>query len=635
MYAHLQRKLLLASCIALAACQSAGERVAIQAPALSISESAPVAVEAPRLLRTDVFDRVELDGRGLRLLDRNGQVLTQLSGRFEGLDQREGDAGLLLATVERKRQQAMLVGLNNDGQWSEPLFLPRTAFAIEGLCLFRDAGRNDFLFLVGEEGIGEQWLVGNGGQLLGEARRVRGLSLPPASGYCQVDDEAARLFVNEERVGLWAYPADAEAPLERVPVDLRSPFGGLEEGAAGMALVPGGVLLLDAEASALHLYQEQADGWQAVGALALEGFDEPEQISARATPQGLELLLVDETGSRQAMLGWTPRPLERKQPLPLLPAEGESGPVPSLGDAADDPAIWINRSEPGASRVLGTDKKGGLVVYDLEGHQVQDLRAGRLNNVDVRDGFRLGQRQVDLAVASNRDRNSLHLFAIDPANGRLEDIGQIATPLDDIYGLCLFKDRQGAIHAIANDKDGSFLQYRLDGRSGKAQGELVRRFKVDSQPEGCVADDRRERLFIGEEDVAVWTLGAAANAPTILEKVIGVGEVVHDDIEGLALYHGERADYLVISSQGNDSYVVLDATAPYTVRGAFRIGLNAARGIDGASETDGLEVTSANLGGPWHQGLLVVQDGRKRMPEGTQNYKYLSWAAVADALGLE
>ncbi|WP_312913049.1 phytase [Stutzerimonas nitrititolerans] len=635
MYAHLQRKLLLATCIALAACQSAGERVAIQAPALSISESAPVAVEAARLLRTDVFDRVELDGRGLRLLDRDGQVLTQLSGRFEGLDQREGDAGLLLATVERKRQQAMLVGLNNDGQWSEPLFLPRTAFAIEGLCLFRDAGRNDFLFLVGEEGIGEQWLVGNGGQLLGEARRVRGLSLPPASGHCQVDDKAARLFVNEERVGLWAYPADAEAPLERVPVDLRASFGGLEEGAAGMALVPGGVLLLDAEASALHLYQEQADGWQAVDALALEGFDEPEQISARATPQGLELLLVDETGSRQAMLGWTPRPLERKQPLPLLPAEGESGPVPSLGDAADDPAIWINRSEPGASRVLGTDKKGGLVVYDLEGHQVQDLRAGRLNNVDVRDGFRLGQRQVDLAVASNRDRNSLHLFAIDPANGRLEDIGEIATPLADIYGLCLFKDRQGAIHAIANDKDGSFLQYRLDGRSGKPQGELVRRFKVDSQPEGCVADDRRERLFIGEEDVAVWTLGAAANAPTTLEKVIGVGEVVHDDIEGLALYHGERADYLVISSQGNDSYVVLDATAPYTVRGAFRIGLNAVRGIDGASETDGLEVTSANLGGPWNQGLLVVQDGRKRMPEGTQNYKYLSWAAVADALGLE
>lgn len=632
MYVHLQRKLLLATCIALAACQSTGERAAAT---LSVAAAAPAAIEAARLLGTDGFDRVELDGQGLRLLDPQGQVRVNLPGRFEGLDHRESDAGLLLATVERKRQQAMLVGLTRGGQWSAPLFLPKTTFAIEGLCLFRDAGRNDFLFLVGEEGVGEQWLVGADGQLLGEARRVRGLSLPPGSSHCQVDDAAGRLFVNEEAVGLWAYPANAEAPLERVPVDLRAPFGGLAEGAAGMALVPGGVLLLDAEAAALHLYQEQADGWQARQVLALKGFDEPEQISARATPEGLALLLVDDRGSRQAALDWTPRPVARKPPLPLLPAEVESGPVPSLGDAADDPAIWVNRSEPGASRVLGTDKKGGLVVYDLQGRQVQSLPVGRLNNVDVRDGFRLGQRQVDLAVASNRDRNSLHLFAIDPANGRLENIGQIATPLADIYGLCLFKDRQGAIHAFANDKDGTFLQYRLDGRSGKPRGELVRRFKVDSQPEGCVADDRRERLYIGEEDVAVWTLGAAANAPTALEKVIGVGESVHDDIEGLALYHGQRADYLVISSQGNDSYVVLDATAPYAVRGAFRIGLNAAHGIDGASETDGLEVTSANLGGPWSQGLLVVQDGRKRMPEGTQNYKYLPWTAVADALGLE
>ena len=30
-----------------------------------------------------------------------------------------------------------------------------------------------------------------------------------------------------------------------------------------------------------------------------------------------------------------------------------------------------------------------------------------------------------------------------------------------------------------------------------------------------------------------------------------------------------------------------------------------------------------------------VQDGRKRMPEGRQNYKYLPWSAVAEALGLE
>ncbi len=175
-------------------------------------------------------------------------------------------------------------------------------------------------------------------------------------------------------------------------------------------------------------------------------------------------------------------------------------------------------------------------------------------------------------MASNRDHNSLHLFAIDPTSGQLSDIGQIATPISEIYGLCMFKDRQGAIHAIANDKDGTFRQYRLDGSSGSPRGELVRQFKVASQPEGCVADDRTQRLFVGEEDEAVWTLDARGDAPAKLEKVIGVGGPLHDDVEGLALYQGAKADYLVISSQGNDSYLVLDAAAPYAVRGAFRVG---------------------------------------------------------------
>lgn len=179
------------------------------------------------------------------------------------------------------------------------------------------------------------------------------------------------------------------------------------------------------------------------------------------------------------------------------------------------------------------------------------------------------------------------------------------------------------------------MQYRLSSSNGKVQSRLVRQFKVATQPEGCVADDYGQQLFVGEEDVAVWALDARAEAPTAMSKVIGVGEVAHADIEGLAFYRGARHNYLVISSQGNDSYVVVDGQAPYAVRGAFRVGLNAAAGIDGVSETDGLEVSSANLGGVWKQGMLVVQDGRKRMPEGKQNYKYVPWSAVADALGLE
>jgi 3-phytase len=89
-----------------------------------------------------------------------------------------------------------------------------------------------------------------------------------------------------------------------------------------------------------------------------------------------------------------------------------------------------------------------------------------------------------------------------------------------------------------------------------------------------------------------------------------------------------------VSSQGNDSYVVLDAAPPHRVLGAFRIGIHLAAGIDGASETDGLDITALPLGPHYPNGMLVVQDGRKRLPEGPQNFKYLSWDEVLRVLGL-
>ncbi|RMP46204.1 Phytase domain protein, partial [Pseudomonas amygdali pv. lachrymans] len=194
------------------------------------------------------------------------------------------------------------------------------------------------------------------------------------------------------------------------------------------------------------------------------------------------------------------------------------------GDAADDPAIWVHPKNPALSRVLGTNKKQGLLAYDLTGKQLQELPVGRLNNVDLRPGFMLGKKTVDLAVASNRDHNSLSLFSIDRVSGVIREAGEIPTPLAEIYGVCLFKPASGELYAFANGKDGSFLQYRLSASDGKAKGELVRRFKVDTQPEGCVADDQRQRLFLGEEDVGVWEVDARADQPATLSSVIKVGE---------------------------------------------------------------------------------------------------------------
>lgn len=567
---------------------------------------------------------------GLQLLDSKGAELARFKGNFSSLDTRAAGTQVLVASLDNDRQQALLISLDSAGKnWGKPLYLPTRDYPVNGLCLYRDAAANLFVFLVGEEGKGEQWLVGNGATLLTEPQRVRGVPLPPSAQFCQVDDASNQLVVNEENVGWWAYPAHPEAEVKRTPVAL---FDSPKREAGAMALVPGGMVALDPKSARLHLFQQTGERWVEQSSLSLPGLKEPEQLSVH----GRQFLVRDDDSGTlyQGTLNWQAKPVAAAAALPEVAALRQSDPVGRQGDAADDPAIWIHPEQPAKSRVLGTNKKQGLLAYDLDGKLLQELAVGRLNNVDVRHNFKLGERTVDLAVASNRDHNSLSLFSIDRQTGELREAGEVPTPLKEIYGICLFQPAGGELYAIANGKDGIFVQYRLSAPDGRVQGELVRQFKVDSQPEGCVADDQRQRLFIGEEDVGVWAVDARADQPATLTSVIKVGAQLHADVEGLALYQSDKRDYLVISSQGNDSYLVLDAEPPFASHGAFRVGLNAAAGIDGASETDGLEVTALNLGGPWSQGMLVVQDGRKRMPEQTQNFKFVPWADVTRALKL-
>ena len=116
--------------------------------------------------------------------------------------------------------------------------------------------------------------------------------------------------------------------------------------------------------------------------------------------------------------------------------------------------------------------------------------------------------------------------------------------------------------------------------------------------------------------------------------IIKVDDNLVADVEGMSIYHGDKKSYLVVSSQGDDSYVLYSSEAPYTYVGRFNIGMNSKAGIDGASETDGLDVTSTALGSAYPEGLLVVQDGRNVMPAQYQNFKLVSWSDIARELGL-
>jgi 3-phytase len=322
----------------------------------------------------------------------------------------------------------------------------------------------------------------------------------------------------------------------------------------------------------------------------------------------------------------------------------ETVPVDDPCDAADDPAIWVNEADPAASLIVGSNKVRGLLVFDLDGQVVSRLDSGRINNVDLRAGIRVGANETIVVAGTNQTTRTLDILALNPESGNLSPLGDPIDPefAADPYGLCLYHSAvTDDLYVFANAQDGSVGQWRLaDNGRGELAGERVRSWTLESQPEGCVADDANGWLFIGEESAGIWRFDAEPTAPTDRPIVVdrtGLGEPgggrLAADVEGLALYAppgGEARDgFLVASSQGNHTYVVYDRAPPHAYRGTFRIG--GAGSVDGTEETDGIDLVAAPVGPDYPAGLLVAHDGFNYDADGSrtnQNFKLVSWADV-------
>ncbi len=85
-------------------------------------------------------------------------------------------------------------------------------------------------------------------------------------------------------------------------------------------------------------------------------------------------------------------------------------------------------------------------------------------------------------------------------------------------------------------------------------------------------------------------------------------------------------------NQDADEHATPARHAPGLASGASRVIADRAEGIDGASETDGIEITSAALDDEdFAAGLMVAQDGLN--DEGTQNFKLVTMHSAIEALG--
>lgn len=587
-------------------------------------------------------------------------------------------------TLDRKADRVRPIMLKEiDGKPTTNILplLPMGHFEINWICIQpRTQDGNIYAWFGGESGKSEQWLLGNAAHF--SPKLMRSQSIPVNSTDCAIDGDT--LYVSEPEAGVWQFDASPFADTSAKLI-----FPALDNHITGLNQLNGKLLLSDKNGKVMDDKGAQILNFSAAStktndktevkaitkaqrlSLAINAgtsaqaktatfalYDDKndrylftEQTLSPALPQALtqvspQKLLATSLPSTNTAADAQARPTTVAENIVEIPAWVESAPSDRPGDTMDDPAIWVHPTAPEKSLVLGTNKRWGLLSFNMRGEQVQALPSGRINNVDLRQRVKLGGKSRDIAVATQREHDSLAFYEIDAA-GKITEYPNQATNMTDIYGMCLYQDEQ-TLYVFANEKSGRIAQYRVDWQQNGPSIKLVRDIHTPSQVEGCVVDEAQHALFIGEEDKGIWRFNAKADASTEGKLIIKAEGDLVADVEGISLYQGatikgKKQDLLVVSSQGNNSYLLYQASAPYTQVGRFRIGVNLngmenghETSIDGSAETDGLAVTHLPVGhGVWQQGMLVVQDGHNHLPDANQAFKWLPWSSIVKQLDMQ
>ncbi len=307
------------------------------------------------------------------------------------------------------------------------------------------------------------------------------------------------------------------------------------------------------------------------------------------------------------------------------------------GDS-DDPAIWINPVDPARSIVVGTDKgdsTGGVYVFDLAGHidrtrSVSPLR--RMNNVDIAYGLDVDGKPTDVAVATERNRMAIRVFAL-PSMKAIDGGGLAVMDGDSTrapMGVALYRrPRDGALFAIVGGKSGPtagyLIQYRLQYSSGQVQATKVRAFGAYSgkkEIEAILVDAAKGYVYYSDETVGVRKYYVDPDSSTRELALFATSGVVSDH-EGLAIYaRDDSTGYIVLSDQQGHRVQVFPREG--TAANPHAHPVIAVLPVR-AQETDGLEVTSKSLGPAFPRGMLVMMSNRGA-------FHYYRWEDVEAAI---
>lgn len=325
---------------------------------------------------------------------------------------------------------------------------------------------------------------------------------------------------------------------------------------------------------------------------------------------------------------------------PVLAAMETEAVATKALDSADDPEIWVDAKDSSRALIYATDKKAGLYVYDLKGKQVQFLPVGPMNNVDLRSGLTIAGLPETVIAASDRVKGGAALFRLDPVTLQTTHWGFVAMPTSEAYGFCVGVTKANQLTFIMVGKNGDVTQSLITTENGQPKATVVRQFATGSQSEGCVVDDVTGRLYIAEENTALWQYGldpASGNARTAVESLPSPKLVA--DIEGLTLLRDGGKTYLIASSQGDSAFAVWRVEGDTPVyQGRFSV--YAGNGIDAVTGTDGVAALGGQVG-PYGKGVVVMQDDSDTDGEAPatarvrQNFKLVDWNEIVKALKID
>jgi len=290
----------------------------------------------------------------------------------------------------------------------------------------------------------------------------------------------------------------------------------------------------------------------------------------------------------------------------------------------DDMALWIHPTDPALSTVIGSDKKAGRIyVYDLNGEVLQAVPSPHPGNIDIRYGFSLGGRCVDLVALNERKGRRIRVYQVDPTSRHLERVDDLHIKTGRNYGFTLYRNQEGKLFAFTGPKGRhtTIRQWELmDDGHGRITGRRTKWKFRGSTVEGMVGDDDEGWVFLAEETVGVWRVSAENRHDRKPIAPVAPGGL-EAELEGLAIYHGAgKSGYLTVSEQGADRFSVLQRQPPHDRIGIFR--------IDGVGDTDGIEVSNIPLGPSFASGIFLFHNGVHCCP-----VQAATWKSIADELG--